>query len=182
MLSELVKPLVDVLKLAPRYLVAIALIAGALIFLPAEALAMLGLQTFSVEHRTWIGLALLISSGICLVSVALWLYESVRGALNRRSIRKFIIEKLNRLTEDEKQILRYYFAKGTRSNTLKVDDGVVQELVMCRIIYRSTQVGNLLEGFSHNINDLAWDYIHSNPHVLQGSTSTYRTDKQGSLW
>ncbi len=182
MLSELVNSLVDVLKIAPRYLAAIALIAGSLIFLPTETLAMLGLQTFSLEHRTWIGLVLLVSSGICLVSVVLWLYDSVRGAFNRRSIRKFIIDKLGRLTEDEKQILRYYFAKGTRSNTLKVDDGVVQELVMCRIIYRSTQVGNLLEGFSHNINDLAWDYIHSNPQVLQGSTNTYRTDKRESYW
>src|SRR5690606_4988508 len=106
MLSELVKSLVDVVKLAPRYLAAIALIAGALIFLPTEALVMLGLQTFSIEHKAWIGLALLVSSGICLVSVVLWLYDSVRGALSRRSIRKFIIEKLNRLTEDEKQILR----------------------------------------------------------------------------
>ncbi len=181
MFAEIVKSLIEILKLAPRYLAAIALIAGALILLPPDILAMLGLEEFSTEYRMWLGLSLLVSLGICLVSVVLWLYQSILDVLNRRSIRSFIVKKLNRLTEDEKQILRYYFAKETRSNTLKLDDGVVQELVRCRIIYRSARLGNLVQGFSHNINDLAWDYIHANPHVLEGSTNTYRTDKR-SYW
>jgi hypothetical protein len=60
---------------------------------------------------------------------------------------------------------------------LKVNDGVVQGLVADHIIYRTTSIGTLLEGFAHNITDFAWDYIHANPQVLQGTTNFYRTDK-----
>ena len=74
--------------------------------------------------------------------------------------------------------MRYYFAKETRANMLKINDGVVQGLVANRIIYRSASTGSLVEGFAHNITDAAWDYIHANPEVLQGTTNTYRTDKR----
>ncbi|TVP14370.1 superinfection exclusion B family protein [Shewanella sp. KCT] len=182
MFTEAVKSLIEVLKLAPKYLVAVALISGALIFLPESWLELLGLQEMSTQYRAWLGLALLVSVGICIVAVASWIINWVLNIIRQRRIQGFVIDKLNNLTEDEKQILRYYFSKGTRSNTLKVDDGVVQELVACRVIYRSAQLGNMLEGFSHNISDLAWDYIHLNPSILQGSTNTYRTDKRENFW
>lgn len=182
MFTETVKSLIEVLKLAPKYLVAVALISGALIFFPESWLDLLGLKGISTQYRAWLGLAFLISVGICIVAVASWIINWISNIFRRRRIQSFVIDKLHNLTEDEKQILRYYFAKGTRSNTLKVDDGVVQELVACRIIYRSAQLGNMLEGFSHNISDLAWDYIHLNPSVLQGSTNTYRTDKRENFW
>jgi len=182
MISEIVKSVVEVLKLAPRYLAALALIAGVLIFLPVSWLEVLGLKAFSIEHRSWLGLVLLVSLGICAVSAAIRVIEAVGGAFHRRGVRRFVAEKLNRLTEGEKQILRFYFAKGTRSNTLRVDDGEVRELVACRILYRASEIGNLLEGFAHNISDFAWDYIHAHPEVLQGSTNTYRTDRRETFW
>jgi len=97
-------------------------------------------------------------------------------------VRQRIAHKLSSLTEGEKQILRYYFAKDTRANTLKIDDGVVQGLVANRIIYRSASMGSILDGFAHNITDAAWNYICANPEVLQGTTNTYRTDKRERGW
>lgn len=182
MITEALKSLIEVLKLAPKYLAAVALISGALIFSPGSWLELLGLRELSTQYRPWLGLAFLISIGICIVAIVSWIIELVLGIFRQRRIRRFVVNKLHSLTEDEKQILRYYFAKGTRSNTLKVDDGVVQELVACRIIYRSAQLGNMLEGFSHNISDLAWDYVHSNPSILSGTTNTYRTDKRENYW
>jgi len=78
--------------------------------------------------------------------------------------------------------LRYYFAKNTRANMLKINDGVVQGLVADHIIYRSASMGDILEGFAHNITDFVWDYIHTNPKVLQGTTNFYRTDKRERGW
>lgn len=96
--------------------------------------------------QSWLGLAFLISIGICFVAIASLIVDSILKIYRKRLIQGFVIDKLNNLTEYEKQILRYYFAKGTRSNTLKVDDGVVQELVACRIIYRFAQFWNMMEG------------------------------------
>ncbi len=170
------------LKLAPKYLSVVAVIAGSLIFLPENWLEVMGLKKLAAENKQWLGLAFIICIGVCLVAIASWAIDLVADYFQRNRIRGFVIDKLNDLTEEEKQILRYYYAKDSRSNTLRVDDGVVQELVACGIIYRSTGLGNLLEGFSHNISDTAWGYIRSNPSVLKGTTNTYRTDKRKHLW
>ncbi len=77
---------------------------------------------------------------------------------------------------------QFYVAENTRANTLSIEDGIVQELVAERIIYRSASVGNMLEGFAHNISDIAWDYLHVYPQLLEGSTNTHRTDKRRGLW
>ena len=70
----------------------------------------------------------------------------------------------------------------TRSNTLRIDDGVVNGLVAKGIIFRAASMGNLLEGMAHNIGDFAWDYLHENPHLLEGITDIARTDKRRSMW
>lgn len=87
-------------------------------------------------------------------------------------------ERLDSLTEDEKQILRFYIAEQTKSNVLRIDDGIVQGLVSTGIIYRAASVGNMLEGFSYNLSDFAWNYLSVYPHLLEGTTNTYRTDKR----
>lgn len=44
MIAETITSLIEILKLAPKYLAAVALIAGALIFFPENWLGLLGLQ------------------------------------------------------------------------------------------------------------------------------------------
>lgn len=182
MLGEFAKSALEFLKLAPRYLIAVALIAGVLLFLPDAWLQRIGVDTFATANRQWLGLTFLVSAILWGVSAVATCWDWVAGNFFQRSVRQHIAQKLSSLTEDEKQILRYYLAKDTRANTLKIDDGVVQGLVANRIIYRSASMGNLLEGFAHNITDAAWDYILANPEVLQGTTNTYRTDKRERGW
>ena len=182
MFAELAKSAIEFLKLAPRYFIAVAIVSGALLFLPDTWLQQIGLNTFATANRQWLGLTFLVSAVLWGVSATTTCWDWVAGKAFRRRVRKHIAQKLRSLTEDEKQILRYYFAKGTRANMLKVDDGVVQGLVANRIIYRSASMGNILEGFAQNITDAAWDYIHANPDILQGTTNTYRTDKRESYW
>jgi membrane protein implicated in regulation of membrane protease activity len=182
-LTEVAKAALEFLKLAPRYIVTIAVIAGLLLFLPSGWLKLIGVEAFAQANRQWLGLTFLISTIIWLVAVVAALWAWAKGQWQARKVQQHVIRRLQSLTEDEKQILRYYYTKGTRANTLKVDDGVVQGLVASRIIYRSASMGNLVEGFAHNITDLAWDYIHQNPAVLEGSTNVYRTDKdEHSNW
>ncbi|TDQ37002.1 superinfection exclusion B family protein [Thiopseudomonas denitrificans] len=182
MLADFAKTALEFLKLAPRYLIAVALIAGALLFLPDAWLQRIGINAFAETHRQWLGLTFLVSATLWGVSAigACWVWILER--IFERRVRRHIVKKLSSLNEDEKQILRYYFAKETRANMLKINDGVVQGLVANRIIYRSASTGSLVEGFAHNITDVAWDYIQANPQVLQGTTNTYRTDKRDWGW
>ena len=176
------KSLFEFLKLTPRYLTAIGLVAGAILFGSDEFRETLGITQFAQDYRAILGIFFLSSIVLLLIALGGGGIGRVRRWWRKRKAFQRVTKRLHRLTEDEKQILRYYVAKNTRSNTLRVDDGIVQELVAEGIIYRSTSMGNMLEGFSHNISDVAWDYLHVYPNVLEGSTNTYRTDKRTGMW
>lgn len=182
MSPDIFKSALEFIKLAPRYLIAVGLIAGALLFLPVAWLQGMGLDAFATENRQWLGLTFLVSAILWGVSAVTACSDWVANKIFQRKVRKHIARKISSLTEDEKQILRYYFAQNTRSNMLRIDDGVVQGLVENHIIYRSASVGSLVEGFSHNITDVAWDFIIANPQVLLGTTNTYRSDKRQRYW
>lgn len=171
------KGVVEFLKLAPRYLVAIALGAGLLVFLPDRIQHTLGLDGVVQSYRGWFGVALVVSLSTLGVWAALVPINAIRLARQKAKLRERMLARLHNLTEGEKQILRYYFAKDSRSNRLKIDDGTVNGLVMSGVIYVAARQGSILSGFDHNISDEAWECLAENPGLLEGSTNFYRTDR-----
>ncbi|KTS98349.1 superinfection exclusion B family protein [Pseudomonas parafulva] len=182
MLADFLKFFLELLKLAPRYFVAFGITAAGLIFMPPDWLERLGLENFVVQNKQWLGLVLLISTMLWTVFIVASGCNALKRWIHRRRSCARTIRRLQSLTEGEKEILRYYLALGTRTNVLKVDDGVVQGLVSKGIIYRAASMGDLIEGFAHNITDLAWDYLHLHPEVLEGDNNRYRTDKRLRPW
>jgi len=181
MFAEFAKSFFEFLKLAPRYFIAFGGIAAFLLFSSEKTLKQLSVFEFTQNYRPIIGLVLIVTVPLFLVSIFADTFSFIRDWWRKRKYYRKMTERLNSLTEDEKQILRFYFANETRANTLRIDDGVVQGLVSEGIIYRSASLGNMLDGFAHNISDFAWNYLYGNPHLLEGSTNTYRTDKT-SYW
>jgi len=173
MVAEIISIIFGFLKkLNLDYSITLGIITSViLLFSPDSFLKRLGVFDLTQDYRSWIGLTLIISG-------TLFMLRIVRLARWKRHIKR----RLHRLTEGEKQILRYYIFKQTRTNTLRTDDGIVCCLVADGIIYRSAFIGNIVEGWDHNINDVAWDYLHSHQHLLNGSTNTCRTDKWQSLY
>ena len=180
MFAEAAKTFLEFLKLAPRYLIALGVIAAILLFSGEGFLKFIGVFQFAQDSRPMLGLTLVVTFSLFAVSVGADAIGATKQKWMSRKFYRRVTDRLNRLTEDEKQILRYYFTKQTRANSLRIDDGLVQELVAEGIIYRSASLGNMLDGFAHNISDIAWDYLHVHPHLLNGTTNTYRTDKQPS--
>lgn len=176
-LETIAKFVIDLLKLAPRYFVIVGGFCAFLMFGPENWLRQLALNDLAKLHRQWLGALLVLCSVAVGVECSLVVYRSVRnfvaGSLNRKSIAK----RLQSLTEAEKQVLRFYVDKQTRSNDLYLTDGVVQGLESDHIIFRASNIGqNLL--FPYNINDFAWEYLNKNPLLLKGTTNTYRTDRE----
>lgn len=182
MFAELGNFVLQILKLAPRYLIAAAVFSAFFLLSPEGLLKKLGLFDFAQSNRPWLGITMIASFAIVGVGLAADVWHKIKRWWWKRRQYFRITQRLHRLTEDEKQILRFYFAQNTRANTLSIEDGVVQGLVAEGIIYRSAAVGNLLEGFAHNITDIAWNYLHVYPQLLEGTTNTYRTDKRGEWW
>lgn len=182
MLTEAAKIFLEFLKLAPRYLIALGVMAAFLLFASEELLKLIGVLELAQNYRPMLGLTVVVTVALFAVSVAADGIALVRMWWRNRKLYGRIAERLNCLTENEKQILRFYIAKNTRANTLRIEDGVVQGLKSDGIIYQSASLGSILDGFAHNISDYAWNYLHVNPHLLDGTTNTYRTDKRRSGW
>jgi hypothetical protein len=178
MVAELAKTILEFIKLAPRFIVALGIAAGALLFASDHLLKRIGLTELVQKYRFALGLTLVLSAALLIVDTALSVLGSINGWWGKRRFHRDVIKRLHHLTEDEKQILRYYVANNTRANMLRFDDGVVQGLIEDGSIYQSASMGNILEGFAHNISDIAWGYLHVYPNLLTGETNYYRTDKR----
>jgi hypothetical protein len=173
-----IEQIIQALKLTPRYLVAVSIFCGALLFISEQTSKALGVYQFTQDNRQWLGIALIASISLVAIDWSIKISTVVRNMVRRIKFKKRMIQCLHTLTEEEKQILRYYLSKQSKTNTLRTDDGIVNTLVAKGIIYRSANHGNLLEGFSHNVNELAWDYLNEYPGLLNGTTNTYRTDQR----
>jgi len=138
----------------------------------------LGIYDFAQNYRQWLGLVMIFTGVLFAVDRGIAIFGWIRYKMAVTEVEDARLKRLHSLTEEEKKILRFYFTKQTRSNVLRIDDGDVQGLVAAGIIFRSADLGNMLEGFAHNISDFAWDYLQINPGLLAGTTNVYRTDKR----
>jgi Super-infection exclusion protein B len=182
MFTEIAKTFIEFLKLAPRYLIALGVIAAILLFAREEFLKLIGVFELAQKNRSVLGLTLLVSVSLFTISIGADGVSIVKSWRRKLRFYERVSDRLNCLTEDEKQILRFYIARQTRANVLRYDDGVVQGLVSEGIIYRSASLGNMVKGFAHNIHDFVWDYLNVHPHLLEGTTHTCRTDKRELYW
>ncbi len=175
-MSDYAKTALEVLKLAPRYLVSLGIVSAFFLFSPTKWLHGFGADEFAQHYRVYFFL-ILVFTGVLFgvdrtIAVSGWLHH--KSLISKYALRR--LERLHRLTEDEKQILRFYIAKQTRSNVLRIDDGVVNGLASDGIIYRSADVSGGHMAFAHNIRDEVWDYLSQNQGLLHGTTNTYRSD------
>lgn len=115
-MPDVLKTLLDFLKLTPRYLTAVGLVAGLILFGADSFRDTLGLTTFARDYRFLLGLLFLSSIVLLLVAVGGGGIGKLQCRWRQRRVRQRIRTRLQRLTEDEKQILRYYIAKNTRCN------------------------------------------------------------------
>jgi hypothetical protein len=172
-----VKTILEVLKLAPRKLIPFGLVAAFLLFDPDAFRKSPGIYQFAENYRPYLILFVLVTGGSLATNLAEQIVHRVRNRIQARKVKKGQLKRLHGLTENEKQILRFYIYNETRTNYLRIDDGVVQGLVSAGIIYRAAFMGNPFE-FAHNISDFAWDYLHENIGLLEGETTICRTDKR----
>jgi hypothetical protein len=159
---------VEWVKLAPRYLLAIALVTGVVLFGPSSFTVALGLAALPLPVRIAFGIGFLGST--CLL-VANWLADMTalgQKEWRRRRELKVLRGRLNNLTPDEKVILRRYIAGKTRTQELRPEDGVVGGLTLEHIIYPSTERRGTFDAWAYNVQPWAWTYLTQHPELLAG--------------
>ncbi|MFS0672053.1 super-infection exclusion protein B [Ornithinibacillus sp. 179-J 7C1 HS] len=162
------KDFTEILKLSPKYLLGIVIFSGGLSLIGNSDLASpLGIEELYNSYNTWITIILIISSSLLLGHLIWHLGLIIKGKFQDRSLDKFRKKRLKDLTPEEKAILSFYIIKNTRSQKLNYTNGAVRELEYWKIIYRSSELGNMRSGFSYNIQPWAWEYLKKNPHLVE---------------
>ena len=69
MLSDITKSLLEFLKLAPRYLLAVIIVCAIFLFAPASFPQTIGITAFVESYRQWIGFVLICSFGVWVVAI-----------------------------------------------------------------------------------------------------------------
>lgn len=150
---------------APIY-VAVLIASTLLLFLPDVTAQQIGISAFREMWRGYIGtifiisIALLASSGLSVLS------QSVGNNLNNRRLQRSTLETLKMLTEDEKLFLRPFIIDGANTRKANVTSGVAGGLVAKGIIFRSSNIGHLFDGFAYNLQPIARKVLSQWPDLL----------------
>lgn len=158
---------IDWIKLPAKYLFAISIATGILLFSDQEFLVKLGLLEFKSNYNSIIGAVFLISSVFVVTHFIIFAYSKVKKRVNWFRTKRRGIKRLKDLTHQEKGILSFYIDKNTRTQSLDYTDGRVSELEWHKIIYRTSQLSKLGTYFDYNIQPWAWDYLKKHRSLLK---------------
>lgn len=153
------------LKLSPKHLFPLALSSGVLLFSNDNHTGILGLTSFVNQYRPIIGIIFLLSFALIVTSWGLSIFEWGKNKwLNKKRIQN-MKKRLHKLTLEEKGVLSQYIQNQTRTQYLGIDSGIVKELEISGVIYRSSNVGDITH-WSYNIQPWAWEYLNKHPYLV----------------
>lgn len=165
----------------PVIFLGVAIASGLVLFVGNDLLGTIGLAEFRTEYRAYLGGALVLSLSL-VIAHALWggakgAVGLVKAALNQRKGQKALEDRqrqLHKLTPDEKAYLAPYILENENTRNFLIEDGVAGGLVAKGILYRASSVGNMLDGWAHNMHAWAREYLEGNPSIFEGATRKRR--------
>ena len=161
--------LTTLLKASPVLLLGISIACGTVLFIPEDLASKLAITEFRQQYRAYIGGTFILSSSIVLAQFA-WLFiQSLKYKYDHRISLSNKRKRLYYLTPDEKAYLVPYVFCDENTQYFLLEDGISGGLEAKGIIYRASNIGNMLDGFAYNIQPWAKHYLKNNPHLLEGA-------------
>ena len=159
--------LTEWLNLKPRFWLAISLLMGTLLFLPSASLEKLGLLELRDARQMWIGFGFLLSVVLLLSYGVERIWITVSDAYYRQNQVRERQKSIAYLGPQEKAILREYIENQETTRYYPMSDGVVEGLVLQKVLYPSSQLGAGGITFPYNIQPWAWTYLNKHPEILE---------------
>ncbi len=179
MLEKLSEALNAVKSLPTQLLVVVAIAVGFILFVPQSWAASLALDKFRDEYRVFLGPTLVLVSAWLLARAIGAAVEPIRERNNLRKLAK----QLEDLTPEEQGYL-LAFMEGATTINVSMEDGIAGGLKAQRIIYRSSNVFNALEGVPYNLQPWARDHLTLHPELLANAQGRPVSPRQrmGQRW
>jgi len=158
--------LAELLKLAPRYIVAVAIASSLFIFMPGYFVEVMGLSEVQSTYKPYAAIILIVSLSILLAYSGV---ELVQWGKRKRESDKEIKQRTGRLhtlTPGEQTILAQYLRRNTRTQDWKPHDGNVLELEMNGVLRRVSDWECERHGSPYNIQPWAWEYLREHSELV----------------
>ena len=157
------KEYLDWIKLPPKYIFALSIVSGIVLYGPNSISEGLGLDLFLNDYRKFVGVFFLLTVFLLFAHIIGFLKIKYEKHTNSKKLKKRLFE----LTVIEKKILSKYIDNNTRTEYFNFTDGVILGLVHEHVLYRTSNISDNPPVFPFNIQPWAWDYLRKHPELLK---------------
>jgi hypothetical protein len=159
-MSEYIKTTLEFLKLNPRYFLVFATISAFLLFADEDIVEQIGMRKFTEDHRPIIGVVFLLACGLTVLPILDYAGRHIKIQWETWRFKRKIRNYFQIITEEEKEILRRYILRDTKTQSFDITDGTIQGLVANGIIRQAT-FGSP-HSWPYIIPDIVWEQLKAN--------------------
>ena len=152
-----------VIKLPISILITLNVVLAILLFSPENLSRILAIDEFVKSYRNYLGPSFVLLFSFLITKILV-------GEINKKKLLKKRMEFMNSLTSEEKGYLVAFIYEGKNTIYCAFGDGIAGGLIAKCIIYKASNIVNVLEGDSFNLHPWARNYLNKNPHLLKGAS------------
>jgi hypothetical protein len=164
------KDFIQLLKLPPSILAAVAMGTGLILFLPLNILQRLGLNNIPELWRTILGLSFIISLSLLAVYFIIKVLKSIVSRYYRIRFKRIFPKIMKNLRSEELAVVALLYRSPNYTSRLPYTDGVTIRLKSKNVI-QLTSSNNLAYGddlvMPFTITPIAQDYIDKHPELIE---------------
>jgi len=169
------KDFIQLLKLPPSILAAVAMGTGLILFLPVKILQRLGLGNISELWKTILGLAFIISLSLLVVYFTVKVLKAIILKYCKIRFKIIFYKKMKELRKEELAVVALLYRSPNYTSRLPYTDGVTLRLKNKKVI-QLTSSNNITYGdyFSipFTITPIAQNYIDKHLELIENFTRT----------
>jgi len=131
---EWISKIIEIAKLPTKFILSIFAVSVVLLFLPKNLLISLYVNEFTDKYGIYIGITALMSGVLLIVEIFTYFYNMLQKRINRKTINKRSLKRIETLDQEEKAVLREFFLRGRNTVKLPKDHPVVEGLLHSGIL------------------------------------------------
>ncbi|WP_281212778.1 super-infection exclusion protein B [Shewanella insulae] len=166
---------------SPVIFTGLAIASGIVLFGSGELIATIGLNEFRDANKPYIGGCFVLSLSIVFAQTITGAFGVAKALIAKwqksRSSKKAMESRkadLVNLTPDEKAYLAPYVLGQETTQYFLMEDGIKGSLEAKGILYRASNMGDMVTGWAYNIQPWAREHLQNNPNLLEGFTPNMR--------
>jgi hypothetical protein len=159
---EWIKSLLDVSKVPAKIVFLVAVISGALLFLPVQLIEILQLLQFRIDFGMYFGIIFIASAGLLIINFVLWTIAKAKSKRAKKKLYELILLTINELDEHEKSVLREFGVQGKNTILMPIDNPTVSGLLHNGILSYVSPNGQITlagRSFPLKISEFAKEFL-----------------------